>query len=281
MSSMGRAYPSELELTLNGARANGRAVVALIYREASQRFGSGPLSYVWTLVEPSILIGMMLIVRVYLKNYSAAFGDSSVLFLLTGYLTFRMTRGTINSSNRTIVSNQSLFKLGGIKPVDVVVARTVVEFSIWLAILVFFFSAVGRILGHQVIANFQDFILALIYIFYFVLAMSLFNATVGALFPMWRSIWRIMTVPLLFLSGVLYVPASMPPDIIAIISWNPFLHCIEGLRSASYLDYISLYQPVYLNSVSTIVLIFSLGLERLFRKQIIDAKGDDTEDEDF
>ena len=107
-----------------------------------------------------------------------------------------------------------------------------------------------------------------------------FNATVGALVSIYRTLWKIATLPLLFASGVLYMPSSMPPEVQAVIIWNPFLHCVEALRSTSYLDYMSLYDPVYLHTFATAVLLLSLTVERLFRKEIIRAKGDDDDEEE-
>jgi capsular polysaccharide transport system permease protein len=270
---------SESDTTWRGAVMNGRVLIALIFREAAVRFGAGPFAYVWTLVEPTLLVGIMLIMRVYVKHYSPAFGDSSTLFLLTGLLAFRMTRNTINKSGKAISSNTALFGFGAVKPPDVVIARVVVEFTIWMIVLVIFFTAVARILQIEVITKFQEFVLALVSIFFFCIAMSMFNATVGALVAIWRTIWKIATLPLLFASGVLYMPSSMPPEVQAIITWNPFLHCIEALRSASYLDYMSLYSPTYLHTFTAVILLFSLAVERLFRKDIIRAKKDD-DDED-
>lgn len=272
---------SEGETIWRGAVMNGRVVVALIFREAALRFGAGPIAYFWTMVEPTLMVGLMLLMRIYVKNVSAAFGESSTLFLLTGLISFRITRNTINKAGKAIQNNQSLFGFGAVKPPDVVVARTVVEFTIWMIVLTIFFVGCGRILQITMITNFQDFILALATMFYFCLAMSMFNATFGALIPIWRTIWKIATLPLLFASGVLYVPSSMPPEVQAIIWWNPFLHCIEALRSSSYLDYISLYSPYYLLSFTTAVLLLSLAVERLFRKEIIRSRGDDDDDEDL
>ncbi|MGV3548457.1 ABC transporter permease [Rhizobium sp.] len=269
------------EVIWRGAVMNGRVIVALIFREAAVRFGSSPYAYVWTLVEPTLLVGIMLVMRVYVRHYSPAFGESGTVFLLTGLLAFRITRNTINKSGRAIAQNTALFGMGVIKPPDVVIARTVVEFTIWMIVLVIFFTAVTRILGQQVISQFQDFCLALLAIFYFCIAMSMFNAVVGALVPVWQTIWKIATIPLLITSGVIYMPASMPPEFQAIIVWNPMLHCIEALRSSSYIDYTSLYDPGYLQAFSTTVLLFSLALERLFRKRIIRAKQDDEDDDDI
>ena len=268
------------DTTWRGAVMNGRVLVALIFREAALRFGASPYAYVWTLVEPTLLVGIMLILRIYVKHYSPAFGDSSTLFLLTGLISFRLTRNTINKSGKAISSNSGLFGFGAVKPPDVVIARVIVEFTIWMIVLTIFFTAVARILQIEVITNFQGFVLALCSIFYFCIAMSMFNATVGALVSIYRTLWKIATLPLLFASGVLYMPSSMPPEVQAVIIWNPFLHCVEALRSTSYLDYMSLYDPVYLHTFATAVLLLSLTVERLFRKEIIRAKGDDDDEEE-
>jgi capsular polysaccharide transport system permease protein len=275
------AYPSPGGNILRGARMNGRVLVALIFREAALRFGSGPIGYVWTLIEPSVLICLMVFARLYIKSSNPAFGDSSTLFLLSGLLSFRLSRNTINQAGRAISGNQTLLGFGPIKPPDLVIARTVVEFAIWLIILTVFFAAMRIMLEQEIITNFQDFVLALVSIFYFCLAFSMFNATVGALVPVWLVLWKIMMMPLLILSGVAYVPVSMPPAIFNIIVWNPFLHCVEALRSASYLDYISVYDAYYLNGFSSIVILLSLTIERLFRKEIMRSKIDTEEDEEY
>ncbi|MDO6962695.1 ABC transporter permease [Rhizobium alvei] len=264
----------------DGARMNGRVLVALIFRDSAQRFGDGPAGYIWTLVEPSMLIAIMLVMRVSIKNYTPAFGESSIMFLLTGLLAYRICRNTINKASRAIIANRPLLAFGPVKPIDVVFAKTIVEFTIWLIVLTIFFSAVRRILQQEVITSFQGFVLALLAMFYFCLAMSTFNATIGALLPIWKSIWRIMSVPLLLTSGVLYVPSTMPPEMLSVIQWNPVLHCVEALRSASYLDYLSIYDPVYLFSFSTITLLLSLIIEMLFRKEIIRSRDDGEEDEE-
>jgi capsular polysaccharide transport system permease protein len=264
-----------------GAAMNLRVVIALIFREAAMRFGSNPFSYVWTLVEPAIMVAILLVARVYIKNVNPAFGESSMLFLLTGIVALRAARNIINRGGKGITVNKALFEFGAVKPLDAVLARTVLEFTIWLIILTCFFTAVARIIGQEVITNFTGLVISLLQILYFCIAMSFFNATVGALVPIWRSIWKMMSMPLLITSGILYVPASMPPEILNIIIWNPFLHCVEALRSSSYLDYLSVYDPYYLLGFSTVVLLLSMSIERLFRKEILKSKGDEDEEDEI
>ncbi len=265
---------------LRGARTNLRVIVALIFREAAMRFGSNPFSYIWTLVEPAALIAILLVARIYIKSVNPAFGDSSLIFLLTGLVVLRSCRTIINRGAKGIVANRSLFAFGAVKPPDTVIARTILEFTIYLIILTIFFTAAQRIMGQAVITDYPGFVLAMLLIMFFCISMAMFNATVGALVPIWRSIWKMMSMPLLITSGVVYVPAQMPPDFLAIIIWNPFLHCVEALRSSSYLDYTSVYSPHYLLGFTVTLFIISLSIERLFRNEIIRSKGDEDDEED-
>lgn len=264
-----------------GAKTNLRVIVALIFREAAMRFGSSPLSYVWTMAEPAALIAILLVARIYIKNVNPAFGDSSLIFLLTGLVALRSARSIINKGSRGIQSNKSLFSFGAVKPVDTVIARTVLEFTIYVIILTIFFSAAQKIMGQAIITDFPGFVIAMLLIMFFCISMAMFNATVGALLPFWRSIWKMMSMPLLITSGVIYVPAQMPPEFLRIIIWNPFLHCVEALRSNSYLDYTSVYSPTYLTSFTITVFVISLSIERLFRQEIIRSKDDDDDEEDM
>jgi capsular polysaccharide transport system permease protein len=265
---------------LRGARTNLRVIVALIFREAAMRFGSNPFSYIWTLVEPAALIAILLVARIYIKSVNPAFGDSSLIFLLTGLVVLRSCRTIINRGARGIAANRALFAFGAVKPPDTVIARTILEFTIYLIILTIFFTAAQRIMGQAVITDYPGFVLAMLLILFFCISMAMFNATVGALVPLWRSFWRMMSMPLLITSGVVYVPAQMPPDFLAVIIWNPFLHCVEALRSSSYLDYTSVYSPHYLLGFTVTVFIISLSIERLFRSEIIRSKDDEDDEED-
>lgn len=273
--------PADMDVVWRGARMNSRVIVALIFREAAMRFGGNPFSYVWTFVEPGVLIALLLFVRTYVQTSTPVFGESSMVFLLTGVVVFRATRNIINKSGRAIINNRALFDFGVIKPLDTVIARTIVEFTIWLLVLTFFFAAVGRILGQEIITDFQGFVLALLLILYFCLSVAMFNATIGVLIPFWSDVWKILNIPLMMTSGVLFVPAQMPPEMLSIIIWNPFLHCVEELRSNSYLDYMSVGDPYYLLSFSTVTLLLALSVERLFRKEIINSKDSGAEDDEL
>lgn len=264
---------------LHGLIMNGRVIVALVFREAALKFGTNIFSYLWTLVEPSAFTGIYLLVRLFVKDQGAMIGDDSALFLLTGVVVCRAVRYTIAKGMNGIKSNLSLFETGFIRPLDAVFAKTTLEFTIWLLIFAAFMFSVQVIDGDKVVTNFQGAVLAGLMCFYFCIAMSMFNATVGALFSVWRSIWKMLAMPLYLASGVFFVPSQLPPDVLNLVYWNPFLHCVEGIRENSYLDYLSVYNPYYLAAFSTVVLLISIGVEHLYRKDILRSRYDDDDDE--
>lgn len=266
----------------HGIAMNLRVLVALTLREAGIKAGGGVISYVWMLAEPAFLIGLVLFMRTYVRNVAPAIGDNSVIFLLTGLMIFRMVRGIVNIASRAVRSNSELFEMGVIKPPDVVFARTTVEFVSWLIVVIGFFLGMREIMAHEVIADLAGFVFTLLNIYFFCLSLAMLNAVLFALVRIWQKIWKFLTVPLLFISGVLYVPMSMPPEVQAIIEWNPVLHCIEGIRANTYLDYTAMYSPAYLFTLSTILLLLALTVERIYRREIMRSDlGLDLEEELF
>lgn len=279
MSNTYSAAPPVRVDIIHGAVTNVRILVALFFREAALKFGTNIFSYIWTLVEPSAFTAIYLLVRIFVKDQGAMIGDNSALFLLTGVVVCRAVRFTIARAMAGIRQNLGLFEFGAIRPIDVITAKVTLEFTIWLLIFAAFMVSVSYIDGEQVLTNYQGAVLAGIMCFYFSFAMSMFNATVGALVPIYRSLWKLATMPMYLASGVLFVPAQLPPDVLNIVWWNPFLHCVEGIRENSYLDYISVYSPTYLGTFSTIVLLIAVAVEHIYRKDILRSRYEDDEDE--
>ena len=69
---------------------NVRVIGALVIRSGVTRFGESRIGYLWTLAEPSIYVCMFLIMHTFVRT-SLPFGDSAMLFFLTGVIGFRMT----------------------------------------------------------------------------------------------------------------------------------------------------------------------------------------------
>ncbi|MDI7860649.1 ABC transporter permease [Rhizobiaceae bacterium n13] len=250
------------------ARQNLRVIGALAVRELATRYGQNPLNYFWGLAEPAALIGIYLVVHTLAKAHGTG-GDSIILFMITGIMTFRMTRGISGKVLKAISSNQPLLTYPNVKPLDTIIARATIESLIWLIVCLIFFTAISVYLDKRVIVHKDEFALALLAVLFFSFSLGAFNAVISILVPFYSNIWNMMGLPLLLASGILYVAAEMPPQILNILVWNPFLHCVEWVRIASYLDYHTVLDREYLLTVSSILLTVALVLERMYRTRLM------------
>jgi capsular polysaccharide transport system permease protein len=199
------------------------------------------------------------------------FGDNALLFILSGVFGFRMTRGISQKAERAIINNLPMLTYPLIKPLDAIVATFVLEAVIWLMIIALFMGGLSLTMERAAIVYPAEFAEALGAMLFFALAFSTFNATIGALIPRYDTFLAMMSMPLMLLSGIFFMPTQLPPEAQAILWWNPFLHCVEWFRTSTYLDYNALLSKEYLLWLSAGMMAISLTAERLFRRQILSS----------
>lgn len=66
-----------------------RVIKAMILREAITRYGSSRLGYALAFIEPTLLFTVFILLRTIIKN-KIPFGESAVLFLISGFITVRI-----------------------------------------------------------------------------------------------------------------------------------------------------------------------------------------------
>lgn len=251
-----------------GLRQNAIVVSAIILRIAMTRFGSRKFGFFWAIAEPAAFISIFVFAHTYIPGHSP-FGDNAALFVLTGVFGFRMTRGISKKAEGGITSNMPLFTYPQVKPIDGIVAVFILEAIVWLIVCWIFLTGLAITMDRPLIVYPEQFVECMLSILYFSFSFSMFNATVGALIPRYKTALSMMNMPLMMFSGVFYMPAMMPPEMQAILYWNPFVHCIEWFRISTYLDYIPILDKAYLLAVSTGLLTVSLAVERLYRRKIL------------
>lgn len=252
-------------------RENVRVISALVVRSGVTRFGESRIGYLWTLAEPAIYVGMFLMMHTFVRA-SLPFGDSAMLFFLTGVIGFRMTNLIARKAANGLSHNQPMLTYPLVKPLDTIVAAFLLEAIIWMIICTLFIFFMFALLERHIIVYPLEFASAVLAIGYFAFSFAVFNATFGTLVPIWAKILSFSNMILMLSSGVMFVPATLPPSVLAIIWWNPFLHCVEWFRSSTYLDYVTVLSKSYLMSISTILLVTGLTLERVYRNRIISSE---------
>ena len=95
------------------------------------------------------------------------------------------------------------------------------------------------------------------------------NAVLVRLWASWRQIEGLLSRPLFFISGILFIPGVFPPSIRDILAWNPILHIIEWIREGYFPNYVStVLDKQYLFGWIGVLLVFGMVGERLYRKKM-------------
>lgn len=246
----------------------GRVITAMILRDIKTRFGRNRFGLVWVFLEPVAFLAGFLAVRLAIET-RIPFGQNMALFLLTGVLVFRSFSSIATRSLGALTSNRALLAYPPVKPVDIILARIGLETLIMFVIWLIFFILLVAFSQQKIIVHLDLFAQAAGALVLLSTGVGVLNAVLAALSASWERIWPFVRLPLLFLSGIFYVPILMPPWMQWIISWNPVLHCVEWLRTATYLTYDPLLDKSYVILFGLITLALGLLIERGYRHVIL------------
>ena len=109
---------------------------------------------------------------------------------------------------------------------------------------------------------------------FFSLSVGLLNCALFGLFPVWMSIWSIITRPLFFVSGIFFVYESMPASVQIFLWFNPIMHLTGMMRDGFY----AVYSPSYVSitfvlSISLVFMFFGVLLLFRYHRDILNDGG--------
>lgn len=245
-----------------------RVIVALVRREALTRFGRNRLGYLWAFLEAIGYLAIFLSIRSFVAD-RIPFGDNLLLFMLTGVLTYRLAMNIAKRCTGAIQANLALLTFPLVKTFDVIVARIVLESVSMLLVAAIFLAGLELFAAVRVFRTPEELMIAFAATVYLGAGLGFFNATVSRIIPAWERLWNLLSLPLFISSGIVFVPAALPPEVFGIIYYNPFLHCVEWVREAAYIDYHASVDRLYLISLSTVFLLTGLLVNYLFQNEMI------------
>jgi capsular polysaccharide transport system permease protein len=248
------------------------AIRALFLRELQTRFGHYRLGYLWAVLEPGLLVALKLLV------FSSLFGRGMVgisysLFIVAGMLPFFMFMRSATKSLGVVQSNKGLFSYRSVKPIDAVVARTLLElflyfitFILFLIVLVFF--------GEKISLSHIPFLFLCWCVFYiFCFGFALVMAVLGDLSEELGKFISSIFVIMLFISGVMFSINSVPEEYHVYLLWNPVLHVLDFIRHAIAPEYPITYVSFeYLFRSAIIMLFIGLLAYRASEKRMLKSK---------
>jgi capsular polysaccharide transport system permease protein len=211
---------------------------ALIIREAYSRVGGQWIGAVWTLFEPLAHTLLMMLLYGMVMGRASPAGEYPV-FLATGMIPFFLYQNLASRLADGIEANRGLFSYRQVKPMDVLLARAVIEAGMSLIVFTFTIGFLGW-MGFHVMPSDP---LAMIGVNLLLIAFGTGYGIVMAVLtherPRLRSMVRMVNMPIYLASGVMFPVDLLPREALDVLLWNPLLHLVELSRHA----FIPAYRP--------------------------------------
>jgi capsular polysaccharide transport system permease protein len=246
----------------------GRIWLVLMLRDIRSRRGRSAESFLLSLAEP---IGQLLVVYFVFSvlNRRPGYGDSLLLFLLTGvlpYFQFTHVVGRIMGAIRVALP---MLPLGAVSVIDVAIAQFVLETLIVVgvgALLLVVFWMLG--IDEAVPRDLPRIVLAVLATGLVAFGVGVFNASLVVFFVAYRLIWTLIARSLIFFSSVFFVVDALTPELRDILWWNPLLHGVTWFRTGIYGDYpADTLSVAYLVGFGLVALLLGLSMETLVRRR--------------
>lgn len=244
-----------------------RIIAALILRETRATFGTSRFGYLWAIITPAGGVAVLVIIFSAISR-QPPFGESFALFFATGLFTLEMFRKLGDSLMTVFEANKALLTYPPIREPDVLFARAALIGVTYALIMGIFFSGLiaAGLAGFP--AHPAELMTAFFVTFLLGFGFGATNSIIASLWDSWRHVVKIITRPLFIISAVFYVPSYMPPQIVAVLKWNPVLHAIEWMRNGYYPNYDSrVLDKSYILSIAVILIFIGLAGERLTRNR--------------
>ncbi|CUH52130.1 ABC transporter permease [Shimia marina] len=243
-----------------------RILATLVLRETRASFGTSSVGYLWAIVTPAMSVGLLVFIFS-LVDRQPPFGTSLAVFFATGILTIEFFNKLSNTLLTSFSANRALLNYPLIKEADTLYARTLLISATYVMIMLIFFGSLffadAGVMPQNPHMVFQAFAATMLLGF----AIGTLNAVIASLWHSWPQIEKVLTRPLIFVSGVFYLPSRLPTEAQNVLYWNPVLHCVEWFREGFYGNYNSaIFDPYYPIAVSLGILLFGLAGERFTRK---------------
>ncbi len=228
-----------------------RVLVAMIIREMNTRFGRTWGGYIWAVVEPVAMIGLLsLAFSQFIKT--PPIGSSFVLFYASGFVPFYFYSEITTATSSAVMFNKPLMQFPAVTPLDAVFARFFLSALTLTVVGVIVYIGIGYFDAWPNGINFGAVLLSLAAACLLGLGSGTLNCVLFSFFPVWARIWGVINRPLFLISGVFFTLESMPEQIQAILWYNPLVHVVGIMRTGIY--------PSYDAGYVSLLFVFGLGI---------------------
>ncbi|QQA45078.1 ABC transporter permease [Pelagovum pacificum] len=249
--------------------ATPRTIVALMLREMSTSYGRSPGGYLWAILEP---LGMIIILALgfSLLMRSPSLGTSFILFYATGFLPYEYFQVTTRVSSNAMRYSTALLTYPAVTWFDAVIARWLLKSITSMLVGYLLFTGILVLTDARATISPVPILKAYGMAGMLGLGMGLINGVIIGFFPIWDTIWSIITRPLFLASGVILMYEDMPAAVQNFLWWNPLMHVTGEMRRGFFGMYDAAYvSEVYVMTIIAILCFFGFLLLRRYHLEIL------------
>lgn len=218
------------------------------------------MGWFWMIAEPAAFLAIMLAIRGYIRGERLIINAEFLPWLLLGLLGFFLVRDGMLRGMDAVKANQALFSYRQIKPIDPVLVRCFLE-GVLRTVILFIFIVFGLMLGwHMTPDDALMAVFAWISLWSLGLGLGLVASVVGTLIPEISKVIRILSLPLLILSGVIFPLHRFPHWLLEYLMLNPIVHGLELFRLAFFNMYFTVPGTSLLYFWQFTLSVIALGL---------------------
>ncbi|MGP9497504.1 MULTISPECIES: ABC transporter permease [unclassified Halomonas] len=236
---------ADTQATPRGARTPWQVTrsvwYAMFMREAISRTMADRMGWFWMIFEPVAFVGIMVGVRSFIRGDRLVINAEFIPWLIAGLLGFSLVREGMLRGMGAVDANSALFAYRQVQPVDPVLVRNFLEGALRSLVFLVFICG-GLMLGLDMYPdNAIRAMYAWLSLWCLGLGAGLVTSVAASLVPEVGKVIRMLSLPLLIVSGVILPLNSLPHWLLEYLMLNPIPHGLETLR----LGFFDKYQVVH------------------------------------
>ncbi len=246
-----------------------RTISALILREMVTSYGRSPGGYLWAILEPAL--GTALLIAIFSAGFkNPPMGSHFAMYYASGIVPFYFWMEVTNKTSTALQYSRPLLVYPSVTFLDAILARLFLTVTTQLLVAYCLFSFVILVLGAPVSLNAPRIALSFSMALALAVGLGTFNCYAFDVAPLWHRLYSIITRPLVFLSGVIFLHDKVPEPYRTWMEWNPLVHVVGMMRSGFYARYDAAYaDPLYVFVVAIVLLAAGLLFLRRYHRDIL------------
>jgi len=244
-----------------------QVIYALILREVCTRFGTHRLGYLWAFVNPLLWIGTFAVLF-QVMGRPIPMHLETLPFLAASFVPFLLFREMASRVSGAIGANRGLLYYVQVRPLDLVLARGLLEFLTFTVIFMVLIGGWALYRWELEIPDLLTVILGLALAGALGFSLGLVFCGLSVLIKAVERLQSPLIRPLFWISAIFYSPVVVPPELRRYLMLNPIVHVLELVRHGLFRGYPDSHASVLYPLAWILALLAAgLGLERIARKR--------------